>query len=125
MSAADNEQLIRRFYDECWNTGNTAAIDAFVAPAYQAQYLDTMRATHAAFPGLRWVLDEMVAEGDTVAVRWTLQGTQRGDYLGIAPTGNRVNWPGATFFHLAGGKIADRTVHADPGALRQQLGASS
>lgn len=124
MSAVDNKQVIRRFYDECWNPGNTAAIETFVAPAYQEQYLATMQAAHIGFPDLQWVIEEAIAEGDKVAIRWTLQGTHDGEYMGVAPTGNRVNWPGATIFQLANGKIVNRSVHADPGALRQQLGVS-
>ncbi len=125
MSATDNKQVIRRFYDECWNPANTALIDTFVAPVYRDQYLAAIEAMHAGFPDFRWAIEEMIAEGDKVAMRWTLHGTHRGEYVGIAPTGKPVNWPGATIFQLAEGKIVGRSVHADMHELRQQLGASS
>jgi len=59
-----------------------------------------------------------------VVLGWTLHGTQRGEYAGIAPSGNTVDWPGVTIFRLAEGKIAGRSVHADLGELRRQLGAA-
>ena len=90
MSAADNKQVIRRFYAECWNTGDTGVIDTFVAPAYRDEYVAGMRAVRAGFPDLAWTIEELIAEGDKVVNRWTLRGTHRGEYAGLAPSGNAV-----------------------------------
>ena len=124
MSIADNKEVIRRFYDECWNTGNLDVIGTFVAPSYREAYTDGMRSVRAGFPDLHWTLDELIAEGDRVVNRWTLRGTHRGEYAGIAPSGRAVNWPGVTIFQLVDGTIAGRAVFADLGELRRQLGAT-
>ena len=83
-----------------------------------------MLSVRAAFPGLAWTIEEPIAEGDKVVNRWTLRATQRGEYAGVAPSGNPVAWPGVTIFQLADGKIVGRSVHADLADLRRQLGAS-
>jgi steroid delta-isomerase-like uncharacterized protein len=76
----------------------------------------------AAFPDGRITIDDMVAEGDKVAVRWTGEGTQQGELLGIPPTGRHVRFMGISIYRLAGGKIAQQWERWDKLELLQQLG---
>lgn len=66
-----------------------------------------------AFPDLRWTIEDMVAEGDKVAVRLTLGGTHQGDFLGVAATGKQVSWRCIVIIRCAGGKIVEEDVVAD------------
>jgi predicted ester cyclase len=77
---------------------------------------------------LRYTLDELIAEGDAVAVRWTAAGTHEGRamegaFAGMRPTGKRVSWSGVTVFHLRDGRIVDDRIQQDLLALLTQLGA--
>ena len=75
----------------------------------------------AAFPDLRLTVEEMVAEGDRVSVRFTARGTHQGEFWGAPPTGSRVAWEVISIVRLAGGKIAERWSQSGVAGLRQQL----
>ena len=76
-----------------------------------------------AFPDLRFDVEELIAEGDTVVSRWTLSGTHRGTFSGIPPTGRAVRVAGMSLDHLADGVIVSGFDAWDALGLRQQLGA--
>jgi predicted ester cyclase len=77
----------------------------------------------AAFPGNQLALDDVVAEGEQVACRFTVQGVHRGDLQGIPPTGKDVRVDGITILRFAGGKCVERWNQADFLGLLHQLGA--
>jgi predicted ester cyclase len=76
-----------------------------------------------AFPDWHSTFEELVAEGDGVAERWTGRGTHKGELMGIPPTGERVEVPGSVFYRIAGGKIVTFRGQLDMLGLMQQLGA--
>jgi predicted ester cyclase len=76
----------------------------------------------AGIPDLRVTIEELVAEGDKVAVRRSYAGTHRGELLGIPATGKQVRLGGISIFRLARGKIAEQWEQLDRLALMQQLG---
>jgi steroid delta-isomerase-like uncharacterized protein len=77
----------------------------------------------ASFPDLRHTVDEINAEGDTVAARWTVHGTHKGDFQGISPTGARISLSGTTVHHMANGRIVETWLTFDSQELLQQLSA--
>jgi steroid delta-isomerase-like uncharacterized protein len=77
----------------------------------------------AAFPDLRWTLEEQIGEGDKVASRSTWQGTHQGPFLGIPATGKPVTVAAWTIDQVADGKIAASRIIMDVMGLLQQLGA--
>ena len=81
--------------------------------------------TRSAFPDLHMTIDDMVAEGDRVAYRWTVRGTHRGAHtqLGIAPTGKQVTGWGMSIDRIVGGKIVETWNRYDSLGLMQQLEA--
>jgi len=79
---------------------------------------------HMAFPDVRLTIEDMVAEGDKVAVRWAWSGTHRGEYMGIAPTGKEVTYTGITIHRITGGKIVESWDEVDNLGLMQQLGVA-
>jgi len=83
-------------------------------------------ALRRAFPDLRAIVEDEIAEGDTVVQRITCSGTHRGEYLGIPPTGKRATWQLVAIQHLGqGGKFAEHWSSADLFGLLHQLGAAS
>jgi steroid delta-isomerase-like uncharacterized protein len=134
MSAEENKALVRRFVKEFWNEGNTATADELMAvdaeihmPTGEVVSLDELKgfagAWRGAFPDWHSTFEELIAEGDRVAERWTGRGTHRGELQGIPPTGKRVEVPGSVFYRIVGGKIVGFRGQLDMMNLMQQLGA--
>ena len=74
------------------------------------------------FPDWHSTFEELVAEGDRVAERWTGRGTHRGELQGIPPTGKRVEVPGSVFYRIVEGKIVEFRGQLDMMGMMQQLG---
>ena len=131
MSPKSNKAVARRFVAEVWNAGHLAAADELIHPAYVVpgvgqgpeavkRNIETYR---AAFPDLEWTIDDVIAEGDRVALRLTLRGTHRGPFRGIAPTGKHVTMREMVFSRIVDGKLHTGWFQADSLGLRVQLGA--
>ena len=82
-----------------------------------------LRLFHDAFPDMHWAVEEQVAEGEKVVTRFTWAGTHRGEFLGIAPTGRRVEVWGVVIDVVRGGRFAESRIIMDTLGLMQQLGA--
>jgi steroid delta-isomerase-like uncharacterized protein len=134
MSTEDNKALVRRFYDEVFNNKNMAGVDAFVAPNVIDHSLppgapgeiegvrQTITMFLTAFPDLHLTLEDIIAEGDKVVVRWTMRGTHQGASLGMPPTGKQFTLPGISLVRLDGGMAAETWVCYDQLVMLQQLG---
>src|SRR5690348_3362227 len=92
-----------RYYDEIWNQGRLEVCDELIAPDYvnhsaplpdlppgPAGLKRLVAAVRRAFPDLHYTIEDMVLGGDKAALRVTMRGTQRGEFLGLAPTGRQV-----------------------------------
>lgn len=135
MSTEANKETVRRCMEEVFNRGDTAAIPAFIDPAFvdhgappgspggHAAVAGAVALFAAAFPDWRAEIEDLVAEGDLVAFRGTARGTHRGQFLGVVPTGKRVSVEGIHVFRLARGKIVEHWAQADWLGLLRQLGA--
>jgi steroid delta-isomerase-like uncharacterized protein len=134
MSAEENKALVSRFVEEFWNEGNMSAADELMAvdaeihmPTGEVVNPDGFKGFAAmfrgAFPDWHSTLEELIAEGDRVAERWTGRGTHQGELQGIPPTGRRVEAPGSVFYRIVGGKIVEFRGQLDMMGLMQQLGA--
>ena len=135
MSAEENKALVRRFVQEFWNEGNTAAADELMAsdavihlPTGDVLDLEELKifagTWRESFPDWHSTFEELIAEGDRVAERWTGRGTHLGELQGIPPTGKRVEGPGSVFYRIVGGKIVEFRAQFDMMGLMQQLGVS-
>ncbi|MGH2618619.1 MAG: ester cyclase, partial [Thermomicrobiales bacterium] len=131
----ENEAIARRWYDELWNPRDAAAIDALVSPDHvhhwaigpdsegAAAFAERAQATWSAFPA-HYTVEQAVAEGDLVALRWIGQGAHEGEFGGIAATGKPVTLEGINIFRIECGKIVEVWSEMDGIGLRQQLGAT-
>jgi steroid delta-isomerase-like uncharacterized protein len=132
MGLEQNKALVRRWIEEGFNKRDVKiADDLFVqglivnGQKVGREGLKQSMSRHlTAFPDLRVVINEIVAEGDKVVIWYTVQGTQKGEFDGVPATGKQVNWVGADLFRIVAGKIVEaRFVDDSLGRLRQ-LGAT-
>ena len=117
-----NKATIRRLFAEVW-VGDPAAADRFYAPGPELEGLKAFAtALYAAIPDWRVTIDDLVAEGDRVVVRWTGRGTHLGDWDGIAPTGRQLTTTGIDIEQMADGRIVREDGEVDMLGFLQQLG---
>ena len=86
-------------------------------------YLTIIGMMRGGFPDIQWTLEEMVAEGDKVAARFTMRGTHRGTFFGVPPTGNPIVVQSINFYRLSGGQFVEEHGQPDMLGLLQQIGA--
>ena len=92
-----------------------------VGPEGFKQFLE---GTFTAYPDGQFIIEDMFAEGDKVAVRLTLRGTHEGvTRTGIAPTGKQITATAIEVYRLDGGKIVEKWMNFDFLGLMQQMGA--
>ena len=137
-SEGENKAISRRADEELFNQGNLDVADELFAPNFVyhdpaggeewrgpesvKRYAAMLR---AAFPDLRQTVEDQVAERDKVAYRWTARGTHKGELMGIAPTGNRVEFTGIAIARIQDGKIEEMWESYDALGLMRQLGIIS
>ena len=120
-TTVDNKQIIREYVEALSGKPKTdAIISRFVtAPALK----EHIREAEAAFPEYRIDVEQVIFEGDTVALRGTFHGTHRGPFAGIPPTGKTVSAGLMLFYRLEEGMIAEYWMQLDSAALMGQLTA--
>jgi predicted ester cyclase len=131
MSATSNAAVVRRFLDDVWNANNLAVADELVHPDYAVEGIGTgpsavkrnVAAYRATFPDLTCTIEQIVAEGEWVAVRLTLRGTQHGLLGEIPATGRAVAFKEMVFWHVRDGQLRAIWSVGDALGLRVQLGA--
>lgn len=125
MTVAENKGAARFYVEQVLNQGDIATVDAVFAPDIQFHYplgdlngtvavKEYVAAVRTAFPDITFTVYDLIGEGDTVAARWSLVGTQTGEFRGEPPTGNKVSLPGNTVFHCVDGKIKELWITFDP-----------
>jgi steroid delta-isomerase-like uncharacterized protein len=88
-----------------------------------AGYLAIIQMMRGGFPDIQWTIEEMVAEGDKVAARFTMRGTHLGTFFGTPSTGKKIAVQALNIYRLSGGQIVEETGQPDLLGLLQQIGA--
>ena len=133
MSVEENKAIMLRLIEEVFNKGNLSVVDECTAAdfVHHSSMLElkgpelikrmvTMLRT--AFPDLHMTIDDIVAERDMVVHRFTFQGTFKGKYGEIAPTGKQIKQTAAAFTRFANGKQAEAWQYGDTLSFYRQLG---
>jgi len=129
-----NKALARKVFEDIQTDGNTALIGEVVTSDYVGHTpLGTLEGVEGAkqfehilrtgFPDYNVTIEDEIAEGDKVAVRWTAHGTHNGEFQGVPPTSNQVEFSGLTIFRVANGKLVEGWSIPDVMGLMQQIGA--
>ena len=134
MSTEQNKMVIRRLLEEVFNQGKLETADELVAPTYLLQGKPTppppgpesmkqsTAAWRRAFPNVHCTVDDILAEGDRVAYRWTIRGTHQGGFMGADGTGQQITISGMAFIRIADGQVVEAWNMPDRLARHQQLG---
>lgn len=136
MKEDANKDLMRRFTDFI-NSASEKLAEELIAPHAifhvpgqsepmrgPAGYLAIIAMMRGGFPDIQWSLEEMVAEGDTVAARFTMRGTHKGNFIGVPPTGKTIEVKAMNFYHFSNGQIVEEHGQPDLLGLLQQIGAA-
>ena len=134
MSPEENKAIIRRWFEEFWNANNPDVADELTHPDYPEEgglsgaegNKQGLAFWRNVLPDQHFTLDEVIAEGETVIVRWTSVGTHQGEWatpIGTIPaTGKVTTVPGTSTYHLRDGKIIQDWNHIDFLGMLQQIG---
>jgi len=136
MTARENATLVRRWFDQVWNKRSDATVHELLDPAAighleglvthnVAEFFAARSILLDAFPDLQVSVEGILAEGDQVAVRWSAEGTHRGQLLGISATGQPVTLRGMTWLRLSDGRIVEGWDAWNQGRLMNELQAAA
>jgi steroid delta-isomerase-like uncharacterized protein len=133
MSIEENKAIVRRLFEEL-NKGNIDILDEIFAPDFinhhpapsttpdkegVKQFIANM---HNTFPDYRWDVEDLIAEGDKVVYRFTMQGTDKGGLMGMPPTGKKVVAEAIGIQRFVNGKAVERWNIGDSLGMLQKLG---
>jgi steroid delta-isomerase-like uncharacterized protein len=129
-----NAELARRWFEEVWNQRRDATVRELLAPGAPGHmegmeivgpegFLQARAALLEAFPDIQVTVEATVGDGDDVVVRWSAQGSHRGDGLGIPATLRAVTFRGMSWMHFANGRIVEGWDAWNQGKLLQELTA--
>ena len=117
MTAEENKTIARRLQEEVFGQGNLQVVDELLASDYVSHapgdpeqrrgvedIKHIVRTYRSAIPDLTYTVEEQVAEGDMVVTRWTARGTHQGEFMGIAPSGNRIEVSGMSMDRISGAR---------------------
>ena len=128
-----NKALVVKWFEQVWNQGRADAIDDMMAPdaivhglGPASQSGDQFKVFHRtfrdAFPDITVRVDDLVAEGDLVAARWSAVATHRGNGLGFAATNRPAQFTGMVFVRVENGKLVEGWNSFDQLGMMAQLG---
>jgi steroid delta-isomerase-like uncharacterized protein len=133
----NNKEILARFLQEVWIDGNVDAIDQYLAEQYTIHhdpgdpwngrtlgidgFKERVMQSRAPFPDQRFIVQEMVAEGDKVACAWHWTGTHLGDMPGFPASGKSVAISGLTIYTFASGRLTGHWQVSDRLGVYQQL----
>ena len=136
MTTGSNKALMSRFTDFI-NTASEDLAKELISPHAifhvpgrpeplqgPSGYLAIIGMMRAGFPDIQWTLDEMIAEGDKVAARFTMRGAHKGTFFGVPASGKKIEVKAMNFYRLAEGKIVEEHGQPDLLGLLQQIGAA-
>jgi steroid delta-isomerase-like uncharacterized protein len=134
MDTERNSVLVRRFIDEVFVAGHTDAIDELLTDDFVSHTLrlpEPGRAplkaaterVHASLSDVVFDVEDLMADGDRVAVRLTASGTPTGDFMGVPASGKRYTIGEMHWFRVQDGRIAEHWHQHDALGMMKQLGA--
>lgn len=118
MTNEDGKDLIRRYHEQLWGDGDPAAIDEFWDPGavvhltgFDSTAVDAVREDvtryFAAFDHVQTTIEDLLADGDKVVLRWVTAGNHVGPYGAVAATGKRITMRGVDILRVREDRIVE------------------
>jgi len=137
MSADENMQLMRRWFQEVWNEGRIQTVHDLLSPDVVAkghrggdaeirgpeEFAKFVSEIRGAFPDVKVKVEDILAADDKVVLRWSAIMTHTGDNLGLPATGRTVRTQGITIVRIVNGKIVEGWDNWDQLGMLEQIGA--
>ena len=120
MSSEENKAVVRRFVEEVFIQHDSSNIEELVSNESLRQIA---QGTVQAFPDMEMTVEQLISEGDVVAVRVSAAATHKGEFRGIAATGRRWEATASAWYEVRDGKISDFWVNWDWLAIMEAIGA--
>jgi steroid delta-isomerase-like uncharacterized protein len=126
-----NKILVQRFYDEILNGRKMDVADEILSPDYidhsasapgLGNFKTYLAMITSVFPDIKVTVEDLFTDGNKVAVRLTIHGTQLGPFRGFPAAGRQTTWTGMDIIHISDGKIAERWSERDFLDMLLQLG---
>ncbi len=137
QTLAKNEAIVLRSEAELWSKGNLDVADELYGADFICHFIggtewkgikglkSEVTSHRTAFPDWSEIVDDIIAEGDRVVIRFTSSGTQRGEFAGIAPHGEKVNIREVAIYRVVSGKIVEQWGFPDSQSLMRQVTADA
>ena len=136
MSADENIQLMRRWFQEVWNEGRIETVYELLSPEGVArgqrgaeaeirgpeEFAKFVREIRGAFPDIKVKVEDIFGADDKVVLRWSAVMTHTGDALGLPPSGQTVHSRGITIARIVDGKIVEGWDNWDQLGMLEQIG---
>jgi len=139
LYASDSEEMnmtqMKKFYTEVINKGNIDLMDKLCQKDFVehealpgvASNLEGVKQFftmyRAAFPDLKFTVDQMIAKDDKVVTHITITGTQEGEFMGVPASGKKINLKGIDIVRFVDGKAVEHWGVTDTMTMMQQIGA--
>jgi steroid delta-isomerase-like uncharacterized protein len=117
MNVETNKSLVRRFYNEVWNTWDELAAKEILSSDIDFRgsigqhkqghdgFIEYMKVIRSIFPDFYNQIDDLIAEGNKVVARLTYSGMHKGPIFGIEATERRISYGGVAIFEIADTRI--------------------
>ena len=136
--AITNKAIVRRYFDEVLSAGNLQVIEELISPHYASHYpagyelgggpedvRQIVVGVRRAFPDVHFTVEDLIAEGEKVVCRWTFQGTQEGNFMGIPASGRKAAVMGIAVYRVVNAQIVEAWFTWDALGLMRQLGVDA
>jgi steroid delta-isomerase-like uncharacterized protein len=125
-----NKSIIRKLYEQILNTGRWELLDPIIAEDFigvnnqkgPTAFAATVKGLRQGFPDIQWTVEDMVAEGDKVVVRWSWQGTHSNTFMGFQPTHKSLNNHAIAIYQFRENQIIHAWLESDRVGFLQQVG---
>lgn len=126
-----NKAAVRALYEDCINEGRLERLPELIADDYvgptgergPGAFAKTAAILRSGMPDVRFTVEDLIADGDRVVVRWSWKGTHTGVFRGYAPTKKSITDTGIAIYRLRDGKAVEAWLETDRLGVLQQVGA--
>jgi steroid delta-isomerase-like uncharacterized protein len=125
-----NKAAIRNLYEGILNKGKMELLNQIISEDYTgirgekgaAGFSETVDSIRTAFPDIKWTVEDLIAEGDKVVVRWSWTGTNTSSFRGFPPSQKQVADIAIAIYQFSGDKIIKAWIQSDRLGFLQQIG---